>query len=190
MPLHIDHISLASPHIFRSADTLSKETGLGYWTGEWLRDSSVNIVPLGPPGNFIEISGFIDIFSLRHMDERKQWILDITETGDHFNGLCLGVDSMDELEMFAKHWKSTVNRADNPDPAAHFQRANGYILPVPARDGAGSYDLVASPVQFDEMPPELTRAPDSGEHTDQILADELGLDQEAIRGLRASAVVS
>jgi crotonobetainyl-CoA:carnitine CoA-transferase CaiB-like acyl-CoA transferase len=73
------------------------------------------------------------------------------------------------------------------DPQA---RANGYILPVPARDGAGSYDLVASPVQFDEMPPELTRAPDSGEHTDQILADELGLDQEAIRGLRASAVVS
>jgi crotonobetainyl-CoA:carnitine CoA-transferase CaiB-like acyl-CoA transferase len=73
------------------------------------------------------------------------------------------------------------------DPQA---RANGYILPVPARDGAGSYDLVASPVQFDEISPELTRAPDSGEHTDQILADELGLDPEAIRGLRASAIVS
>jgi len=55
MALHIDHISLASPHIFRSADTLAKETGLGYWTGEWLRETSVNIVPLGPPGNFIEI---------------------------------------------------------------------------------------------------------------------------------------
>jgi crotonobetainyl-CoA:carnitine CoA-transferase CaiB-like acyl-CoA transferase len=73
------------------------------------------------------------------------------------------------------------------DPQA---RANGYILPVPARDGAGSYDLVASPVQFDEMSPELTRAPDSGEHTDQILADELGLDPEAIRGLRAGAIIS
>ena len=81
MPLHIDHISLASPHIFRSADTLAKETGLGYWTGEWLRETSVNIVPLGPPGNFIEISGIIDIFSLRKMNERRQWILDITETG-------------------------------------------------------------------------------------------------------------
>ena len=130
MPLHIDHISLASPHIFRSADTLAKETGLGYWTGEWLRESSVNIVPLGPPGNFIEISGIIDIFSLRQMNERRQWLLDITETGDHFNGLCLGVDTMEELEAFARHWKSTVNRADDPDPAAHFQRANGYILPM------------------------------------------------------------
>src|SRR3974390_2138516 len=72
MPLHIDHISLASPHIFRSADALARETGLGYWTGEWLGDTSVNIVPLGPPGNFIEISGFIDIFTLRTMNEHKQ----------------------------------------------------------------------------------------------------------------------
>jgi crotonobetainyl-CoA:carnitine CoA-transferase CaiB-like acyl-CoA transferase len=73
------------------------------------------------------------------------------------------------------------------DPQA---RANGYILPVSARDGAGSYDLVASPVQFDEMPPELTRAPDSGEHTDQILTEELGLDRDAIRQLRADAVIN
>jgi hypothetical protein len=130
MPLHVDHISLASPHIFRYADALAKETGLGFWTGEWLGDTSVNIVPLGPPGNFIEISGFVDIYTLRSMNEHKQWILDITETGDHFNGLCLGVDSMDELEAFAKHWKSEVNRADNPDPSRHFQRANGYILPM------------------------------------------------------------
>jgi hypothetical protein len=130
MPLHIDHISLASPHIFRSADTLARETGLGYWTGEWLHETSVNIVPLGPPGNFIEISGFVDIFALRTMNERRQWLLDITETGDHFNGLCLGVDSMEELEAFGRHWKSEVNRADSPDPASHFQRANGYILPM------------------------------------------------------------
>ena len=130
MPLHIDHISLASPHIFRSADTLAKETGLGYWTGEWLGDTSVVIVPLGPPGNFIEISGFIDIFTLRTMNEHKQWILDITETGDHFNALCLGVDTMEELEAFARHWKSEINHADDPDPSKHFQRANGYVLPM------------------------------------------------------------
>jgi crotonobetainyl-CoA:carnitine CoA-transferase CaiB-like acyl-CoA transferase len=73
------------------------------------------------------------------------------------------------------------------DPQA---RANGYILPVPARGGEGSYDLVASPVQFDETPPELTRAPDSGEHTDQILAEELGLDSGAIGRLRADGVIS
>jgi hypothetical protein len=37
---------------------------------------------------------------------------------------------MEELEAFAKHFNSTVNRADDPDPAKHFQRANGYILPM------------------------------------------------------------
>ena len=46
MGLHIDHISLASPHIFRSADNLLKETGLGFWTGEWIGDTFANIVPL------------------------------------------------------------------------------------------------------------------------------------------------
>ena len=68
--------------------------------------------------------------------------------------------------------------------------ANGYILPVAARDGAGSYDLVASPVQFDETAPDLTRAPDSGEHTDQILVEELGLGPDAIDGLRADAIIN
>jgi crotonobetainyl-CoA:carnitine CoA-transferase CaiB-like acyl-CoA transferase len=73
------------------------------------------------------------------------------------------------------------------DPQA---RANGYIQSVPARGGAGSYDLVASPVQFDETPPTLTRAPDAGEHTEQILTEELGLDRDAIRQLKADAIIN
>jgi crotonobetainyl-CoA:carnitine CoA-transferase CaiB-like acyl-CoA transferase len=59
--------------------------------------------------------------------------------------------------------------------------------------GQGTWSAAPSPParsQFDEISPELTRAPDSGEHTDQILADELGLDPEAIHRLRASAIVS
>jgi crotonobetainyl-CoA:carnitine CoA-transferase CaiB-like acyl-CoA transferase len=73
------------------------------------------------------------------------------------------------------------------DPQA---RANGYILPVRSRDGQSTYDLVANPVQFDETPPELTRAPDSGEHTDQILDKELGLDRDAIVQLKIDNIVN
>jgi crotonobetainyl-CoA:carnitine CoA-transferase CaiB-like acyl-CoA transferase len=73
------------------------------------------------------------------------------------------------------------------DPQA---QANGYILPVQGRDGQTTYDLVASPVQFDEIPPELTRAPDSGEHTDQILDKELGLDWDAIIQLKIDNIVN
>jgi crotonobetainyl-CoA:carnitine CoA-transferase CaiB-like acyl-CoA transferase len=73
------------------------------------------------------------------------------------------------------------------DPQA---RVNGYILPVTARDGEGRYDLVANPVQFDETPPELTRAPDAGEHTDEILDKELGLDWDSIIQLKVNNTIN
>ncbi|HEY6788658.1 MAG TPA: hypothetical protein VI365_15240 [Trebonia sp.] len=62
---------------------------------------------------------------------------------------------------------------------------------VPAGGGVlADYALVANPVQFDETPPELTRAPDSGEHTDEILDAELGLDWDAIVALKLSNTVN
>jgi crotonobetainyl-CoA:carnitine CoA-transferase CaiB-like acyl-CoA transferase len=68
--------------------------------------------------------------------------------------------------------------------------ANGYIRAVTAKDGETAYDLVANPVQFDETPPELTRAPDAGEHTDEILEKELGLDWDAIVALKLNNTVN
>lgn len=51
--------------------------------------------------------------------------------------------------------------------------ANGYLPTVEADDGT-AVGLVANPVQFDESPPELRRAPDHGQHTEEVLL-ELGL---------------
>ena len=48
--------------------------------------------------------------------------------------------------------------------------------------------MVASPLQFDEEPPDLTRAPEHGEHTDEVLA-ELGLDTDAILDLKIKGAV-
>jgi crotonobetainyl-CoA:carnitine CoA-transferase CaiB-like acyl-CoA transferase len=67
---------------------------------------------------------------------------------------------------------------------------NGYIRTVTGKDGETTYALVANPVQFDETPPELTRAPDSGEHTDEILDAELGLDWDAIVALKLNSTVN
>jgi crotonobetainyl-CoA:carnitine CoA-transferase CaiB-like acyl-CoA transferase len=67
---------------------------------------------------------------------------------------------------------------------------NGYVLPVTGKDGETTYDLVANPVQFDETPPELTRAPDTGEHTDEILEKELGLEWERIVALKVNNTVN
>jgi len=70
------------------------------------------------------------------------------------------------------------------DPQAH---ANGYLRPVETSAGS-SFTMVPSPLQFDETPPDLTRAPDHGEHTDEVLA-ELGINGERLMELKISGAV-
>jgi crotonobetainyl-CoA:carnitine CoA-transferase CaiB-like acyl-CoA transferase len=67
-------------------------------------------------------------------------------------------------------------------------RANGYIAEVVDIDGK-TRELVANPVQFDETPVSLTRAPQFAEHTDAILL-ELGLEYEAILELKIAGAVT
>jgi crotonobetainyl-CoA:carnitine CoA-transferase CaiB-like acyl-CoA transferase len=65
--------------------------------------------------------------------------------------------------------------------------ANGY-LPEVAGGTEGSFRLVANPVQFDETPPVLERAPNWGEHTEEILL-ELGMDWERITALKDKGAI-
>lgn len=65
--------------------------------------------------------------------------------------------------------------------------ANGYIAQVPMPDG-NTYPLVANPTQFDELPNELTRAPELGEHTDDVLRDA-GYDDERIIELKLANAI-
>ncbi len=66
--------------------------------------------------------------------------------------------------------------------------ANGYILPVTDVEG-NERRLVASPVQFDERPPVVTRAPQFAEHTDDLLR-ELGKSQDEIIRLKVEGAVT
>ena len=65
--------------------------------------------------------------------------------------------------------------------------ANGYIAQVPMPDGA-TYPLVTNPTQFDEQPNEVTRAPELGEHTDDVLRS-LGYDDEQIIALKLAEAI-
>ena len=65
--------------------------------------------------------------------------------------------------------------------------ANDYIREVTSAGGT-TFKMVASPLQFNEQPPDLTRAPDHGEHTDEVLG-ELGLEMDAILDLKLKGVV-
>jgi crotonobetainyl-CoA:carnitine CoA-transferase CaiB-like acyl-CoA transferase len=71
------------------------------------------------------------------------------------------------------------------DPAL---RANGLIAEVTDADGVRR-ELVANPVQFDEVPVSITRAPQFAEHTDEILA-ELGMSDEKLIELKLTGAVT
>ncbi|TGD71283.1 CoA transferase [Mangrovimicrobium sediminis] len=64
--------------------------------------------------------------------------------------------------------------------------ANGYIGEV--NDGDLHYRLPAVPVQYDEQPPTLRRAPEHGEHTETLLM-ELGYEWESIARFQAEGVI-
>ncbi|MER5436590.1 CoA transferase [Streptomyces sp. NPDC002588] len=77
-------------------------------------------------------------------------------------------------------WAAVQNAWEvGQDPAL---RSNGLIAPVVDADGV-ERELVASPVQFDETPVGLTRAPQFAEHTDEVLRS-LGLSEEELIALK------
>ncbi|MFC3174389.1 CaiB/BaiF CoA transferase family protein [Novosphingobium bradum] len=65
--------------------------------------------------------------------------------------------------------------------------ANSYVVTVEGE--ARRYPVTGSPAQFDGAAPTLTRAPDHGEHTEQILLD-LGLAWDEVERLKAARVVN
>jgi crotonobetainyl-CoA:carnitine CoA-transferase CaiB-like acyl-CoA transferase len=67
-------------------------------------------------------------------------------------------------------------------------RANGMIAEVVDVDGVRR-EMVTAPVQFDETPATLRRAPQFAEHTDELLR-ELGLDDEQILALKLNGAVT
>lgn len=67
-------------------------------------------------------------------------------------------------------------------------RANGYITGATTSEGI-DFELVATPVQFDEKPAATVRAPQFNEHCDEILL-EAGIDTERMIELKLAGVVA
>jgi crotonobetainyl-CoA:carnitine CoA-transferase CaiB-like acyl-CoA transferase len=65
--------------------------------------------------------------------------------------------------------------------------ANGHLADVVSADQS-PFQLVGNPVQFDETPASVSRAPEAGEHTERALLD-LGFDWETIASLKRKGAV-
>jgi crotonobetainyl-CoA:carnitine CoA-transferase CaiB-like acyl-CoA transferase len=97
-----------------------------------------------------------------------------------------------------EEWKQVLGPLDAPwapvqaveelldDPQV---QANGYVGEVAVEgDDGPSYSLPTGPVQLDQRPPALRRAPEHSEHTEAVLL-ELGYSWEQIAGLKDAGVV-
>ena len=90
------------------------------------------------------------------------------------------------FKTLAGQWapvQNTVELGDDPQV-----RANGYVVDVDKGDGS-SFPVVTSPVQFDETPPDLRRAPEHAQDTEAVLL-EMGLEWERIAALKEAGAVS
>ena len=90
------------------------------------------------------------------------------------------------LAGFAGEWTVVQEPAEvHDDPQV---RANGYVADVATGRGS-ALPMVTAPVQFDGAPAAPTRAPEVGEHTEEVL-HELGLGWDDIAALKESGVIT
>jgi crotonobetainyl-CoA:carnitine CoA-transferase CaiB-like acyl-CoA transferase len=103
-----------------------------------------------------------EIFATRTLAEWKEALADIKGV---WSPVQQGLDLYDDVQVLA----------------------NGYLADLETADGT-PFQLVTNPVQFDEQPNELVRAPELGEHTDDVLRS-IGFDDEAIIQLKIDGAI-
>jgi crotonobetainyl-CoA:carnitine CoA-transferase CaiB-like acyl-CoA transferase len=124
-------------------------------------------------------------------DDGQKLIVNAIAAGEIIAGAIATHTYAELLERFKSLEGQWAPNQDSLELAAAPQvRANGYIDIATLQDEAGvERELVTNPVQFEETPATLTRAPQFAEHTDDILR-ELGKSDEELIELKIEGAVT
>ncbi len=136
------------------------------------------VTAIGRP-ELADDSRFADAASINANSAEATRILDahfLTRTYSEWRATLAGISGV---------WEPVQSSLDLHDDVQVV--ANGYIADVEAESGE-TFPLVANPVQFAEEAPALRRAPNHGEHTDEVLL-ELGLDYDRIIELKLAEAI-
>ncbi|MGW2522634.1 CaiB/BaiF CoA transferase family protein [Streptomyces sp. NPDC001617] len=173
LPVHTPprHGSATNPLIgaYRSSD------------GRWIELSMLQ------PGRywaeFCKLAGREELAADERFDSTEKLMANAAEAAEIVADVIASRPYAEWVEILSRgegQWAAVQNAWEvGQDPAL---RANGLIAPVVDADGVDR-ELVASPVQFDEMPVGLTRAPQFAEHTDEVLRS-LGLSEDELIALK------
>jgi Glyoxalase-like domain len=124
MAMHLDHFSISSPNLYYGAHRLRLESTLSFYDGgHFLNGDHANrIFPLGA-NTYLELAGIVNAESVVDPRNRPWWYEKVQTVGECFTGLCLRVDTREELEAIAKKKNYTLAQL----PVTRI-RPNGYVL--------------------------------------------------------------
>lgn len=152
----------------------------------------INLTMLQPGRYWADVCRHIDREDLiedERFDTAEKLIENALEAGDYVAEAIASKPYSHWVEQFATlegQWAKVQSPLEvAADPQV---RANGYILQVTDEQGVAR-ELVSSPVQFDETPFQITRAPQFAEHTDEVVLG-LGHSEEELIQLKIDGAIT
>lgn len=155
--------------------------------GRWLMFAMLQPGRYWP--EFCEVVGRPDLAADERFNTTEKIMKNAAEAAEYVAEIMASRTYEEWLKAFdgmRGQWAAVQNSFEvGNDPSL---RANGFIGELVDSEG-NTRELVTSPVQFDETPQTLTRAPGFAEHTDDILR-ELGLSDEELIELKIAGAVT
>ncbi len=110
MAATLDHIHMGCANVYTTAFDLMKATKIGHYDGGFAGNITIGhkTVPLGGSA-YIEIESIVDPFATADATKRPWWYRRaVAVKSPIFSGVCLRVNTMDELSEIAKRHGGTI----------------------------------------------------------------------------------